>query len=412
MSRLFLTLLYFLLFFDIEAQDSLSIEHLQDLTFSFQIVDGQISGDGADFLSDEIARAQYTLLGDYLDSKRIPELTAALLPLLNHAGYKTLALGTGPVVTDVLQCQHSTKILKAVESLNAEHSFNVGTRRVFPIPDLKYKEDALFLQKAMHQDWKLIGFGYDSWNGLGILLDEMYRRLPFTLKKENEEKYRQAKSELSKVYLSQDYNLLLFRETIKTNQAISLFVEAAAEVADNKDVVSSYQKALDQSFMHANKMYFEKNKTRVLDEKKLLKKGMESLKHNISSDKIFVKWDFNFLSRGLQPYAFYGVGNMLSEIAQFNDNSSLNIGVMKRYYEQEGQVKDVLKEHAGLRKQFGRLLQMGHKDHWVVIDLRSFVKDYNYWPQKFLLNEAIFDLAKRYDLIVIPPVEGTPELIE
>lgn len=83
---------------------------------------------------------------------------------------------------------------------------------------------------------------------------------------------------------------------------------------------------------------------------------------------------------------------------------------MKRYYSEGGVLKDVLEEDGHLSKKFGCLLQMGEQDRWTVIDLRSFVEAFSYAPQKFLINEAVSDLSKRYDLIVIPKTEELPTL--
>ena len=40
------------------AQDSLSLETLQSMTYNFSIEEGQLVGEGADFLKKEIAKAQ------------------------------------------------------------------------------------------------------------------------------------------------------------------------------------------------------------------------------------------------------------------------------------------------------------------------------------------------------------------
>lgn len=305
--RFFVLTCLSLFFVVAKAQDSLSVEHLKPLTLSFNIMDGKLVGEGGDFLSAEMAKAQYTLLGDYIGSKRIPELTNALLPHLDQSGYTTMAAGIGPVITDILQCQYPNSIEQNLKDINTEHSFYEGERQILPIPDLLYEEDALFLQQALHQDWKLIGFGYDSWNGLHLLFDEMFRRLSTQNKSKHAEVYRQAKDELSQAYKSRKGNLLYFHDALKNSQVINIFIGAMSETEKNKGVVASYHHTMAQSYMHAEKMYFEKNKTRVEDEKKFFKEGIEAHDLDITKEKIFVKWDFNFLSRGLQPYAFYGL---------------------------------------------------------------------------------------------------------
>jgi len=113
----------------------------------------------------------------------------------------------------------------------------------------------------------------------------------------------------------------------------------------------------------------------------------------------------NFLSRGFQPYAFYGVGNTLSEIANYNGSTSLHIGIVPRYQLKNGVVLDLMEQENTMAHQFAVLMQTAKKDQWTVIDLQQMIQHSHYTPLKYLLDEPIQDLIKRYDLIVIPAVE-------
>lgn len=98
---------------------------------------------------------------------------------------------------------------------------------------------------------------------------------------------------------------------------------------------------------------------------------------------------------------------MLSELANYNGNKSLHIGVLRRFYVEDGKVKDgsTIKNYRFTSKD---LLLMGQKEKWVIIDLRPMNQGSNYYPLKYLLNSWTKDLIKRHDLIIIPPIESAP----
>lgn len=405
-----LALYFFSTFSPVYSQDSLTVKILQPLTYHFNIKDGQLIGDGADFLKKEIASAQFTLLGDYIDSKNISELTTALIPILNTENYKTMALGIGSISAQKIQkeIQSSKHALDHLKSINNKYKFKEGDKTNLPIPDLKYVEDAVFIAKAVESDWAIIGFGNESWNGLILLLDEMYSNLTSDKNDNYKDSYKASVEAIKKHYAERNGDLLNFSNSIQNDSAIIDFIKIAATKTKNKLIIEEFNNSIQRAWMHASKMYFEKNEIRVLDEKRLLKQELENINFNIEQDKLFVKWDFNFLSKGFQPYAFYGIGNTLNEIAAYNGHSSLNIGVMRRFYLHENKIKDSLNNPNSQAEKLKGLLQMGLKDEWVAIDIRPLIQGHFYHPVKYLFNDTIKDLIKRYDIIIIPKTEREP----
>lgn len=78
-------------FLSIKAQDSLSVEHLHDLSYSFRIENGEITGEAKDFLDSLTNEGHIIMLGEYHGSARISEFTAALLPMLHANGFSYFA---------------------------------------------------------------------------------------------------------------------------------------------------------------------------------------------------------------------------------------------------------------------------------------------------------------------------------
>lgn len=392
----------------VTGQDSLSLEMLQPITYHFSLTDGQLTGEGADFLKKEIAKAQFTLLGDYPDSKSTSDFTAALLPELNRSEYKTMALGIGVPSARLLNAmvKESRTIVSELKALNNSYGFSEKERLVLPMPDMKSVSDARFVQKAGEFEWSIVGFGNESWNNLPWLLDQLYEGLSEESQKINQSLYLKSKTFIKEWYSQRNGNLLAFATAVENSKYIHDFLKIAGEKSpENLVIVEAFNNSIKNCRFYAEKEFFEKNEWRVDEEKRLLRQELEQINFDIHKDKLFVKWDMNFLSRGFQPYAFYGVGNTLSEIAEYNGSKSLHIGIVPRFQKKNGTVLDLMTKENTMANQFATLTQAAKKDEWTLIDLQQMIQESHYTPVKYLLDEPIQDLIKRYDLIIIPAVE-------
>jgi len=145
-----LSLLTFVLFVSswAIAQDSLSLKLIEPIRFYFSIEEGQLVGEGADFLKKEIVKAQFTLLGDYPDSKASSDFTTALLPML--------------------EIKEPHNVISKLKENNEKYVLRENGNLIFPMPDMKSVEDAQFIQKAGEFKWNIIGFGYYFKNAMLI----------------------------------------------------------------------------------------------------------------------------------------------------------------------------------------------------------------------------------------------------
>lgn len=395
------------------AQDSLSIENLKPLIYEFELIDGHIQGNGLEFLKKELAKAQFTLLGDYPDSKNTSELTTALIPLLHASEYRAMALGVGVPsgrLLDSLSKEPST-IRSKFKKLNIKYSFQENEKTVTPMPDMKSIEDVGFVQKAGEQNWSVVGFGYESWNSLSVWADKMYNQLPAKSRDEHEETYLKSTDFIKELYQNRNGDLLAFYKAVNESNVIERFLKIAATNSKNAIYLTAFKNSIKLAGMYANQQFFEKNKLRINDEKQFLKQELERIDFDIHRDKLLVKWDGNFLSRGFQPYAFYGVGNTLSEIAEYNGSKSLHISVIPRYVEKNGAVQDISNSEDGSSNPLASLLSAGQKNQWTIINLQPIGPGHFYWPRKYLLTDAEEDFIKRFDILIIPPIEKKAKLL-
>lgn len=408
LRKLFLLLCFLGVSSFVIAQDSLSLTTLQPITHSFSIVDGRLVGEGAGFLKKEIAEAQFTLLGDYPDSKNVSDFTTALLPVLNQAHYKTMALGVGVPSARQLNAlaKEPKTLVSKLKATNDRYAITENENVILPMPDMKSVEDAHFIQKAGELEWTIVGFGSESWNNLPAMADQMYAALSPEIQKQQLAVYQECKSILKTSYANRNGDLLQFATDIKNSKPIQAFLKAVqGESSENPTLIEAFWASIESCRMYAQKLYFEKNQLRVNEEKRLLRQELDRIGFDMHQDKLFVKWDMSFLSRGLQPYAFYGVGNTLSEIANYNGNRSLHIGIVPRYRQKSGVITDLLEQENSMAHRLSALVQAAKKDEWTLIDLQKMIQESHYTPVKYLLDGQVQDLIKRYDIIIIPSLE-------
>lgn len=391
----------------VKSQDAITIENLQEFRYSFELKDGRMEGEGGDFLKNEIEAAQFTIIGDYANSRQVAEFNKWLLPFIDKHGYETMVLELGPVSGEILNqissCNQSA--VKSLNKLNNAYAFRESERIHFPIPILRSIEDAEMIDLAIAQEWNFIGIHNDSWNGLGMLLKETYLNLSEDRQIKIKEKYEQAANNLRQLYRQRSGDLLNFVEEFQKDPQIQDYLKICDVNPLNQAVLASIQQSLDKCKQYASRSYFEKNRDRIPVEKRLLRKALVANDFDLSEDKLLLKLNLRHASKGFQPDGFYGVANTLHEIASYHGKKAINIGMIRRFYLEDGQVKDELERDYYFRDRYTDLIQMGQQDEWTVIDLRPLMEG-SYYSSSYVLSPWIKEMMKQYDLIVIPAMDS------
>ena len=398
----------------LSAQDSLSIQNLDSLTYEFNIIDGKLVGEGADFLMEAINNVQFTLLGDIPHSKNCADLTTALIPILDKANYKTIALGIGPISNQVFRKLNPKDFIRQHKLMNDKYSFVENGTTYTPFLEMRYEEEANYYSKALKQNWNVIGIGRESWNGLPMLIDLMYKNLTKDMQKKHQSSYEKCLLSLQNIYKNRNGDLNKFYHEVKRSKSIDDFLTILSKEKKNVEILLEFNYCLDFSLMYAQKTYFKKNKIRVQDEKSKLKQQAEALNFDWEKDKMFIKWDNGYIPKGIQVNPVYGLGNTMHELATFHGNQSLHIGVLKRFYMKDGVLHDELESNNQWTNKHNDFIQMGKKSKWVVIDVRPLLEGLHYYPIKYLANQRIKNMISGYDLIIIPKIEyeSTPNFLE
>ena len=392
----------------INAQDTLSIEDLTPYTYTFDIENGKLTGAGGRFLMEEVSKAQFTMIGEYHSSLRISELTEAMIPVLDHVGYKTLVLEVGPTTGQFLNglTVNTEERLKEVNEkyLIKEEDGYINT----PIPFFENVEDASFLSEAKKNKWNVIGIDQEFIHGYKMLMEMMFEHLNDAQKSQHLELYKEAGDSLDHYYAKDIDGEMNFSIAVANSAVINKFLFEMSIAPKNQEIIEALKASNHIYRLNAERQWFENNSTRIKYMKHQLRAQLAANNFNLENDKLLIKMGGYHLSKGFSPLGLYEVGNTLNEIAEFNGHSALNITFSNRFYMEDGAMVDILNSKNKYDQRLKDLNRMGKKDEWVVIDLRPMVKGHFYRPVKFKFNENIEGLVKKYDLLIIPKIEMDP----
>lgn len=399
--------LFFFCIIDASSKDTLRAEHLKPLVTHFKIDNHTFNQSGLDFFTQQAKENQYIIIGEYHGSARISEFTQTFIPVFNEAGCKNFALEVGPESAKMLE-QLSDEPNLTTEKLRRFNGKYHIIDEDFPftaIPFFEHKEDAAFLAEASRNDWNLIGIDQEFVFGYIPLIEEMYQNLPA------EEQRRLASLKNAcidslEVYFQRDIEGTgSVSRFVKHSIEIDSFLSVAAIVEVNKPIEEAIRMTTEIYYAGANRQYLRQNSQRILHMKDNLRKGMIEAGFDLSSDKLLLKIGAFHAGRGWSPLSLYELGNTLSELAEFHGNQSLNIYFYPRFYEEDGKVVDDLDPNSSL----AILQHFGKKDQWTVIDFRP-IKETIFYFRKYVVNDYLKDVVKRFDLMVLPPVDFDPTI--
>jgi len=391
------------------AQDTLSLKALQPFSHSFDIQNGELVGKGAEVLTTAIANAHIMMLGDENRSPLEAEFTQALIRELNHVDYKTMVLETGPTSGQIIKRLSKTPetTVSTLKALNRKYSFEINERVITPIPDFKSIKAAQFIQAAGKENWEIFSIGNESWAAYKMLCDELFANLSVANQNAHQKIYQECLAFLDLQYASMEKvsnaEVLKFITALKNSTLLNKFLTQMSIHNKNKAIVKAFQFSLNHWEMYGNRAFYPENGARVQDEKERLSQALQAQNFDFKEDKLFIRMWLQHLTNGVTRNGFYGVGNMLKGMASYHGHTSLNIAMIRRFYQKDKVIKDRLSSNDLLTNNMRKLLQLGKKEEWVLVDLRPMIKEFYWGPTK--LDPEIEKLIFRYDMLVIPKMD-------
>lgn len=387
------------------SQDSLTVEQLKPFSYTFDVIDGKLRGEGQVFLEQEMGKAQFTMIGEYHGSKRISEFTNAIIPVLNNLNYKTMVLEVGPITGKQLNNLEGD-VETQINQLHQRYlMLDADGDECLPFPFFSYKEDAQFLKTAKDRSWHVFGIDQEYYDGYIMLIENMFENLPVSLKKKYKALHAKMVLQLKEFYKDDQNDKQNLHVALSNSDLYKDYMQVMANEPKNIEIIKALEESSAIYMLNNQRQWYKNNATRIAYMKSQLRKGLTRINFDLSKDKLLIKMGGYHLSKGFSPLSLYEVGNTLNEIAEFHGNTALNIGFISRFSMQEEKVIDNLNSKNKYFKNHKELLQMGLKDQWVVIDLRKLIEGYFYYPKRFNLNPQLVKLVQRYDLLVIPKIE-------
>jgi len=392
------------------SQDSIRVDDIKEFSYSFDIENGELVGEGAAMLTKAISNSHLFMLGNNSRNKMEADLELALSRVLNQNNYKTMIMEVGPASAQIVNrmTSDSSEVVESFKRLNQKYHFDGGGSQFMPIPDLKYLGACQLVEYAKANDWTIDGIGVDYWVGYEMLVDELYNNLPVANQQLHHDSYKSTSDlvgSLLKSVEEQTYDdvrkLIL---SLKNSDMFINYIEEMSAYDINKKIVQYFRFSLDYWLMYGNQEGFKKNKLSDKRNKVLMRDIVDKIDFDFSKDKMFVKMWRNHLVKGLTPNGNYGVGNMLMELADYHGHNSLSIGVLGRYMIEEDGVKDILDTPGRRVGIYDPLIALGQKDKWVLIDLRPFTEVF-YWGN-YIQTKEMWTMMRRYDMIIIPKADS------
>lgn len=390
------------------GQDSLSLKDMQKYAFSFTIDNDEFIGKGGEVLTKAIANAHITMLGDNSLSKLEYEFTAALIKELDQNAYKRMILETGSSSTKLFNefSEQPTPIVASIKALNQQYGLDKKGKLYVPIPEFKSIEAAQYLQTAKEKDWSVWGIGPVSWTSYSMLIDELFNNLSTANQAKHQVTYSTVKTFLNDLYTKipkqSNEELAKFTAAINSSEPFNNFLAEMATYSVNLELINELQYSLEHWTLYGKKDFYNENKIHTQKSKLAVANILNNNNFDFKKDKLFIKTWVNYLAKGTNMNGFYGVGNTLQEMTAYHGNNSINIAIARRFYKDNGAVKDIL-DTKNPYLNFKELIPLGKKEEWVLVDLRPFHKAFFWKGVKMSL--PMHRIISRYDFLVIPSTD-------
>jgi hypothetical protein len=364
---------------------------ITSFTYPFNIENNQLIGLGADTLKNVIRESQFFMLGEEHFSPQISELTNVLLPYFSSNGYKNFALEVGPFTAKIIQ--REIKFKKSLYQFNS--SFYAKYKDV-PIPFLDGTKDDEFIKTALKNNFQLWGLDQEYITAPLFLLDEINRNAKDSIS--TKELYNNAKE-----YLTQQLRSF---NSEKENQYFEMFDNDNDFTKYIKQCNNPKQKEIIEALSISMDIYKQQNwngnQVRMEYMKRNFSHNFKIAQKKDSFPKVLIKMGSMHLGWGKSWLGIYDLGNMINELANYNDTKSVSINCFSRYIEEEnGTISDYMSDQEG--KKLSLILELATKDSWTLVDNKKIIELTR--NRKIKLNNDLNFLLSRYDYILFAPLK-------
>jgi len=417
MNRLFHPLLISCLFcLQLPAQDSLLRQALQNHQFEFQLNEGVLTGNGAEWLSETAAASQFMLIGEDHGIAELPQFTAALYQRIQPAGYRYFATETGPFSAAFLQ-----KIGQR-ESFIRDYRDTLA-KYPWAIPFYTMQEEVNMLRAILR--------GKDTEEPIIWGLDQEFigsPRLffPTLLKHAADEAGRKTLQEYA------DRAMTGFQETIKSRNPSSIFFSSATSgdfekmraALDDDPGANRLLDELEQSW-YIYHLYFtgkgyDSNRLRAEMMKRHFWSYYQQARTENNLPKVVFKFGANHVYRGANGLNVFDIGNFVSELASQEGTASCHLYVIGKrgfqnaytpFADESAKQQAYDPEKYLDRIDVRTVLELTGDEQWSLFDLRP-LRSMLFKGELKDLDPALEKVIWSYDaFVVIPETHASQEIL-
>lgn len=387
--------------------------------YALALEEGKLAGPGAEFLAREAAAAQFVLLGEDHGLAEMPRFTAALFDLIRPTGYAHLVVETGPLVTAKLE-----RMAAAPDAQARFAAFN----RDYPYGAAFYfwREEAEMMERVV----KAMGGVPDTIWGID---QEFICAGALHLERLLELAPDEAARALARAHLAfarQDMARMIgtknpsdtFVCTARPETYAKLRAAFAAAGPEAEVLLAALARSSEIYGMNALGRGWESNFTRATLTKEYFRAYYDRIaRRDGRPPRALFKYGVNHMKRGRSVLGVHDVGNLVSELAEFNGSRSFHLavicvkGTVNRYHPFFGDVAakqapyDVVTQFAELGD-VRPLVEAADPAAWTLIDLRP-VRRFLFRRYKDI-DRGLAENLWGYDAVLVIPEGRAATLFE
>lgn len=354
-------------------------EELAKNRLTLRQVDGQLEGPGAEWLAREAAESQFLLVAEDHGLAEMPEVTAALFDLARPAGYRHVVVEIGPLVAERFE-----RMAAAPDAL--EHFATFSRDYPYGAAFFFWREEAAMLARIV----QAMGGARDTVWGIdqefiaagAVHLERLVELAPDAAARALAERHLAfARQDMSRMMETKraDATFVASAPAELFAELRSVFAAAGPEAAR---IIDELARSAEIYRMNSDGRGWQSNFPRARLAKEHFRAYYDrALAAHGTPPRAVIKYGAMHLRRGRSPLGVHDIGNLASELAEFNGLRSFHLlvlcarGTVNAYHPFGDPPEDRRKPYAAAAS-FARMLDLqpllaaADPAEWTLLDLR------------------------------------------
>src|SRR5690349_15167741 len=157
-----------------QVKDTLTADYVRSFSYSFKIQNGELSGEGATIIRENIAGVEFVTLGELHQSSSLAHFTTVLLGELSKQGFHHFAVESGPETAKELMDLSNPPgaTISSLRIINDKYGSRLFGK--YPFIFFHGMEDAAFLQCASEHKYDIWGLDQEFADSYLFWIDKLH----------------------------------------------------------------------------------------------------------------------------------------------------------------------------------------------------------------------------------------------